>query len=122
MPTDEYARIRDRSRMRVYERDDYRCQHCDGEEVPGGATELRVRHIVPRSRGGSDHPRNLLTLCRKCDSRLPEHHVIGSADRIELCRSADANDSRNGRVGEIALLLVGGCVLPFFTTLFLMTL
>jgi len=122
MSTDEHRRVRNRHRRRVYGRDDYRCQRCEQANDSRGATELRTRRIVPRSRGGTDHPRNLVTLCRKCDEEVSEHHVIGSADRITLCRSADPSGSVSSSVGEVALLFVGGCVLPFFITLFLMAL
>lgn len=40
----------------------YRCQDCGGY-----ATE--VHHIVPRARGGSDEPGNLVALCGPCHHR-----------------------------------------------------
>lgn len=55
--------IPERVRTAIYERDEYSCIAC-------GATEnLSLDHIYPHSRGGSDEPENLQTMCRKCNSR-----------------------------------------------------
>jgi len=45
---------------RVFRRDKYKCQLC------GGLNCLSIHHITPRREGGSNHPRNLLTLCVPC--------------------------------------------------------
>ncbi len=51
--------------MLIQLRDSFTCQFdgCEATEV------LEVHHIIPRRAGGSDHPANLITLCRK-------HHVM----------------------------------------------
>jgi 5-methylcytosine-specific restriction endonuclease McrA len=51
-------------REAIIERDENVCTMC-GEK---GHTfdELEVHHIIPRSMEGSDHPHNLVTLCKKC--------------------------------------------------------
>lgn len=49
-----------RVRNGVLARDGYRCVDCSG------TTDLEVDHIIPRAVGGSDHPANLRTLCRRC--------------------------------------------------------
>lgn len=51
-----------RLRRQVFERDEYRCRHCDGY------IDLQVDHIVPHSRGGPTTLDNLQTLCQKCNS------------------------------------------------------
>jgi len=53
-------------RRRVLERDGSHCQECNKTlaDVPTWFTE--VHHIVPRERGGGDHPSNLKTLCVVC--------------------------------------------------------
>lgn len=47
----------------VFERDKYRCVAC------GTWKDLSVDHIIPRSKGGTNDPENLQTLCRTCNSR-----------------------------------------------------
>ncbi len=50
--------------MLIQQRDSFRCQSDGCEEQEG----LEVHHIIPRRVDGSDHPKNLITLCHK-------HHV-----------------------------------------------
>lgn len=53
----------------VLERDSYRCVLC-GE--PEG---LEVHHIVWRFRGGSDRPKNLITLCKGCHAKVTKGEI-----------------------------------------------
>jgi len=46
----------------VMERDQYRCVSC------GSWEGLSLDHIHPLSKGGSDDPDNLQTMCRSCNS------------------------------------------------------
>lgn len=50
-------------RWEIWERDNFTCKHC------GTHRDLTIDHIIPESRGGTLHPDNLQTLCRKCNSR-----------------------------------------------------
>jgi hypothetical protein len=66
----------------IARRDAYTCQDCGDvfgkvrrrtfdQSLRGGrgsyhVESLEVHHIIPRSRGGSDHPGNLKTLCPRC--------------------------------------------------------
>lgn len=56
-------------RQYVLERDSYRCVLC-GE--PEG---LEMHHIVWRFRGGSDRPKNLVTLCGECHRKVTSGEV-----------------------------------------------
>lgn len=52
------------SRRSVFARDDYQCQYC-------GTTgrELTIDHVVPKRLGGRASWENLVTCCRKCNSK-----------------------------------------------------
>ena len=45
-------------------RDGWRCRRCQSRE------NLTLHHIVRRSEGGSDTPKNLIALCRPCHDAL----------------------------------------------------
>lgn len=57
---------------KIRERDNFTCQQC-GRYGPNGGGELHVHHIIPRGRGGSNDPSNLVTLCSDCHSMQPHH-------------------------------------------------
>jgi hypothetical protein len=63
---DSTTTIPPRIRREVLARDGHRCQG------PGcGRTRfLEIHHIVPRSRGGTHHPDNLITLCSSCHAQV----------------------------------------------------
>lgn len=50
----------DDSSKKILRRDSFKCQMC------GNGESLSIHHIIPRAEGGSDHPRNLITLCKNC--------------------------------------------------------
>jgi len=54
------------SRKDIYERDNFTCQYC-GERF--SAKELTLDHVDPKSKGGSNDPRNLVTACKRCNNR-----------------------------------------------------
>lgn len=56
-------KIQGNLRREVFERDAYRCKHCDGWQ------DLCADHIIPESKGGPTTLENLQTLCRSCNSR-----------------------------------------------------
>ena len=60
-------------RMRVFERDEYKCQRCEKALTRFTAT---VDYLKPIAEGGSDSEENLLTVCGDCHSlkggRMPE--------------------------------------------------
>jgi hypothetical protein len=59
-------------RLFIFERDKFKCVYC-GLGAKDDAV-LNVDHILPISKGGSNEPNNLQTLCRACNN--------GKADRI----------------------------------------
>ena len=70
--TRKRAGVTARVRFQVFERDGFRCGYCGA--TPKTA-QLHVDHIVPVSKGGTDHPSNLATACSECN--------LGKAD-LEL--------------------------------------
>ena len=53
-------------RLKVLQRDESTCQNCDEQK---DESELEVHHIQMRSKDGTDHPTNLITLCLHCHDR-----------------------------------------------------
>ena len=51
-------------RAKVLWRDNYTCQHCNE------TSNLRAHHVIPKDQGGTDTPRNGLTLCEGCHDDL----------------------------------------------------
>lgn len=50
----------------VYERDRWTCQDCGVRCTTKGSTRIQCHHIIRRRDGGSDDPKNLVTLCVTC--------------------------------------------------------
>lgn len=56
----------------ILNRDNYKCQFCKGKHKD---SKLEVHHIIFRSKGGSDEPENLITLCRTCHKDLHDNKI-----------------------------------------------
>jgi 5-methylcytosine-specific restriction endonuclease McrA len=69
------ATIPPRIRREVLSRDRHRCQ----SPGCGRRHHLEVHHIVPRQKGGTNDPENLMTLCSSCH-RLMHEKAVGSLD------------------------------------------
>jgi hypothetical protein len=54
----------------VLTRDQHTCQKCKKSKE---GTKLHVHHIVFKSKGGTDAPNNLITLCDGCHTKLHAH-------------------------------------------------
>jgi 5-methylcytosine-specific restriction endonuclease McrA len=66
----------DKTALREYRQQHPYCELC-GSSDPMGANRGGIHHRKPRSRGGSDVPENLITLCGRC-------HTAVHAGRITL--------------------------------------
>lgn len=62
-----YGRRWEKLRLMVMGRDSWLCQECKRRGLLRTATDCD--HIVPKARGGLDHPDNLQALCRPCHKR-----------------------------------------------------
>jgi hypothetical protein len=54
-----------KTRMRVFERDDYKCRHCQMQLTRFTAT---LNYVKPIAEGGDDSEENLVTACVDCNS------------------------------------------------------
>jgi 5-methylcytosine-specific restriction endonuclease McrA len=55
-----------RLRRFIFQRDRYCCRYCSKALVPG-IDEITIDHVVARARGGTSHPKNLVTACKRCN-------------------------------------------------------
>lgn len=67
-----------RLRFEVFKRDGFRCVYCGATP---SSTVLRVDHVLPVKRGGTDDASNLVTACHDCnggksDVPLDEHRLV----------------------------------------------
>lgn len=58
------------ARRCVLKRDGHRCRAC------GKGVGLEAHHVVMRSLGGTDEPRNLIALCADCHQAVHGHVLI----------------------------------------------
>ncbi len=58
-------------REQIFRRDAYQCRQCGS--APRNGINLELDHIVPISRGGTNDPHNLQTLCRPCNQAKSNH-------------------------------------------------
>lgn len=63
-------------RLRVYERDRFRCVFCGRNPISDLGVELHVDHVRPFSKGGQTTFENLQTLCSVCN--------LGKSDRTDV--------------------------------------
>ena len=54
-------------RLKVYERDRFRCVYCGRSPITDLTVELHADHIIPFVRGGQTALENLQTLCAQCN-------------------------------------------------------
>lgn len=62
-------------RLSVLKRDGYKCLRCERthKQLRLLEIELQVNHIIPRCRGGTDQPMNLMSECAECHSKEYRH-------------------------------------------------
>lgn len=71
MPTTPWGKwIRPEKRLAIYLRDEFRCVYCDQNLANiSDPRSITLDHIKTKSRGGGNEAHNLITACRKCNSR-----------------------------------------------------
>jgi hypothetical protein len=76
----------EQARKQVLERDGYECQFCgvsDEAHREEHTNGLDVHHIIPRSDGGSDSVRNLVSLCRSCHRTMESLHAQALGEIVQ---------------------------------------
>lgn len=63
-------------RFKILSRDKFTCQYC-GRKAP--EVLLEVDHIIPKSKGGTKHPSNLITSCFDCNRGKRDRVIEGGA-------------------------------------------
>lgn len=77
------------TRAQVLERNGYTCQMCgvaagDPDPLGGNRTvRLTMGHIIDKSKGGDDTPKNLRAVCTNCNEGL-QNTALPKPDRIHL--------------------------------------
>ena len=67
----------------VYWRDGYTCQKCGKSNVV-----LNAHHIIFRSKGGSDRPDNLITLCEDCHQKFHAGRIKLDVENPKLLKDS----------------------------------
>ncbi|WP_420315660.1 HNH endonuclease [Ekhidna sp.] len=57
------------SRHNIFKRDQGKCQYC------GTSNDLTIDHVIPRSKGGKSTWTNLVTACKKCNSKKSDYSL-----------------------------------------------
>jgi len=65
--------IKPQRRLAVYLRDGLACVWC-GDTIEDGA-HLSIDHVTPRSHGGGDRYKNLITACYDCNTRRNDKRI-----------------------------------------------
>lgn len=84
-------------RFKVFRRDLFTCQYCGRT---GNETILEVDHVIPHSKGGSDHQDNLITSCRDCNRGKSDMQVIETnlnAEQIDIERERIAKELQKNK-------------------------
>lgn len=55
-------------RNRIYQRDNYLCQYCQ-DNLFSKKRSRCLDHVIPYSRGGTNHESNLVTACKRCNEK-----------------------------------------------------
>ncbi len=97
-------------RLKIYERDGYRCQICD-KDLSQGQTgkDMVLDHKIPLSKGGSNANSNLWLLCRRCDA-IKGNSIINSVliqflqRKLEIARYYKCLCNDENKICEVGLI------------------
>ena len=89
-------RRRREGRLRDLEAAEFKCQYCGADLLRDLDAFLSISrdHLVPRSRGGTGHPSNLVVCCSACDRLKGGHLVDDLAEARELIDARRRHQAR----------------------------
>jgi hypothetical protein len=83
-----------RARFVVFERDKFTCIYC-GKSSIEDYSELHIDHIYPKSKGGKDIAKNMVTSCSRCNTE--KHDMVLNDDVLERVLSeVESRNKQNG--------------------------
>jgi len=65
------------TRHNVFKRDNQECQYC------GDTKDLTLDHVIPKSKGGKSSWNNLVTACKKCNTKKGDHSLEKSGMQLK---------------------------------------
>jgi len=95
------------STSNVYLRDDYTCQYC-GKKFTG--TELTFDHIKPRCLGGKTTWKNIVSSCRKCNSKKG-HKTFEGGYTTALGKRGPLHEARKPSYFELSARVKSGKII-----------
>ena len=76
--------VRPEKRLAIYLRDHFTCAYC-GKDLHGAkASNITLDHVMAHAIGGSQDPRNLVMVCRSCNSRRKDMPLRKFVDSVPL--------------------------------------
>jgi len=70
-------------RFEILKRDNFQCQYC-GRNPKQDKCKLRVDHIIPRSKNGTNEVNNLITSCEECN--LGKSDILLEENKIKYLK------------------------------------
>lgn len=92
-------------RWHVFARDGFTCRYC-GARAGQDGVELAVDHVVSVKEGGDNHPDNLVTACRRCNSGKSSRSlrdVPTAQEIVKRVQAMTANFEQQAEAGRAAI-------------------
>lgn len=78
-----------KQRLRILQRDNFKCTNCGNSPATDPDVYLEVDHRIPHSKGGSDDDQNLHTLCRFCNRGKGNDEGLNKSRDADLINRLD---------------------------------
>lgn len=85
---------RNSTRLAIYLRDGLACSYC-GAGLEDNGTKLTLDHLKPHSKDGDNHPSNLLTACKRCNSARGNRSVASFTRAVSAYTQEPAEEILN---------------------------